>query len=246
MQLQLDTLHDLMVAYRAAAIDRSIHPNDDMYNTGPEWYWGVGESAIDCIVSALLASPTAAVNSCLDFGCGYGRVARHLRAFFPAAKLYVTDVNEEAAQYCATTFGGEVIVAAPDPAQAHVPVAVDLVWVGSVFTHIDIGRMADALDRLLRAVNPTGVVVATTNGRRCLEMAKSRLYIDRGKWERIVAQYNSSGAGYQSYGRPDWGDWGVSLTSPGRIAELTDARMTLYQEGGWANHQDLVAWSRSS
>ncbi len=63
-----------------------------------------------------------------------------------------------------------------------------------------------------------------------------------------MAGYNTTGAGYASYGREDLGDYGVSLTTAARIIELgmdrTELRLLSYQEAGWANHQDVVAWMR--
>ena len=52
-----------------------ISPNDHMWNTGSQWYYDVGKSALDCVRSAL-ATAHIEPKSILDLPSGHGRVCR--------------------------------------------------------------------------------------------------------------------------------------------------------------------------
>jgi SAM-dependent methyltransferase len=228
--------------YKKSGIIETIHEQDLMYNTGKEWYWPVGESAMHIVASLLIAAPNKKVNRILDFGCGFGRCARHFRAFFPNAELYFCELNKTAAEFCSKTFSGEVV------SLEKLPKDIDVIWLGSVFTHIDIIKTKLLFDILVASLANLGVFVATTNGRRAIQMNSKNPYISANRWADILAGYNATGAGYASYGRDDLGDYGVSLTDAARMIELgmncPELRLLSYQEAAFANHQDAIAWTR--
>lgn len=225
-------------AYKAAPLIRDLHPDDHMWNTGQAWYWSVGESGIDAILRALVGAPTKSVQCVLDFGCGFGRVGRHLRSAFPDATLYFCELNEAAAAFCASTFNGV-------PVRSDALPKVDVIWVGSVFTHIDYAQTRSLFGTLCSALAPRGTLIATFHGRRAIEMAKDKPYVAADKWSRVLADFEATGAGFTSYAERT--DYGVSLTRMAAIAELGQAvenvRFVGYREAGWSNHQDVAAWS---
>lgn len=77
-------------------------------------------------------------SSILDFGCGYGRVLRVLRNEFPDARITACDVDRGAAEFCAQTFGATAVYSSTDPSEVRLGGKFDLIWVGAVFTHIDL------------------------------------------------------------------------------------------------------------
>src|SRR3954454_10830852 len=101
--MQMDKLNALWAAYRGRQVDMTIHPDDFMYQGGGysvNDYNLVGESAAKVIWSVLGVAPTESVWNVLDFGCGHGRVGRHLRALFPTARLVFSDTDEAGAAFC--------------------------------------------------------------------------------------------------------------------------------------------------
>lgn len=239
-----NNISDLWNKYQSNPVIENIHESDTMWTGGPDWYWSVGESAVSAILRNLPSANINSINSVLDFGCGWGRVARQLKRAFPASDLLFCELNQPAAQFCADTFSGRVVQG------DNLPKNVDLIWVGSVFTHISYEKMKPLLATLTAALSPNGILVATFHGRRAIEMAKRRPYIAAKKWEQIFSDYNQHGAGYASYDLESLGDYGVSLTSPSKVFQLSaedlDVKLVGYQEAGWANHQDVAAWSKSS
>jgi len=241
--MNVDKLQAMWAEYRRGHIIPTVHPDDHMFLSNPrlDQYDMVGESAVRAIYSVLAAAPTEAVWRVLDFGCGHGRVARHLRAFFPTAEMWFADSKPSCFNFCAETFRGTAIESPADFDELELPTGLDLIWVGSVFTHVDLGRMVALHGKLLDALGPGGVLVATFHGRRMYEITKSQ-----ERWRELIREYEESGVAYQSYDREDLGDWGMSLTSVSSVIGLCrdDSRLVGYVETGWANLQDVAAWTR--
>jgi SAM-dependent methyltransferase len=245
--MTVDIAANVWAAYQRAEINRSTHPNDKMSVKGAAWYYPVGASAALSVFESLVASPTQEVRTVLDFGCGYGRVARHIRPMFPNATFYFSDNERDAIEFCAGQFDGTAVPSATDLADLSLPPDMDLIWVGSVFTHLDYGRMAILFAKLFDALGTNGTLIITTHGTRCLEMAAAYPYIGQDRWERIVSSYTSTGVGFEPYaGDPN--EWGVSLMTPGKVWELASAhpkaRMIHFKEAGWADHQDVAAFCK--
>jgi trans-aconitate methyltransferase len=193
-------------------------------------------------------APKEGVWRIMDFGCGHGRVARHIRAMFPTAEMYFVDIEEDGVAFCAQHFNGVPIHSSEDLSKLNLPKGMDLIWVGSVFTHLDYQRMEMLFDALFDSLGLGGILIATFRGRRTYEIAKSKP--DQANlYKPLLTQYEESGAGYQSYGRAELGDWGLSLTSIEKVVELgkrhSNARLIGYAEAGWANVHDVGAWIKT-
>jgi SAM-dependent methyltransferase len=248
--MQTRVLADLLDRYNDSSVLETIDPEDQMFNTsvrGWQDYEYVGRSAIQVITSVLAARTSDQVQRVMDFACGHGRVARFLRAMFPNAELFFSDIDEGAARFCAETFGGTAIVSQDDVSKVELPGELDLIWVGSLFTHIDKARMESLWDTLFACLAQKGVLVATFRGRRMYDVTRADENQAR-KFADLLSQYERDGIGYQSYGRPEWGDWGLSLATIPTIVALgerhPEARLAGYVEAGWATVHDVASWRR--
>jgi len=236
-------------------VSQVISADDYMFMRGnsgaSEHYFSVGRSAlraIDACINARLAYPNSEtpIESLLDFGCGYGRVCRHLRAAFPDASISVSDTYAPSARFCAETFR------CTDIEGALYPDSFDLIWVGSVFTHLCEEEVSALLFRLAAALRPNGLLVFTTHGRfscaRHLADPTVELYTPgRLQNDRIVAGYLNRGFGFIRHeGQAE----GVSIISPAwihqQLAASTGLIQVHFQERGWDYHQDVYALLRSS
>ena len=242
-----DSLCDLWSNYRATEIDRTIHPADDMFKKSVRGWTDysdvVGFSATRVMLSVLGNVRAETIGSVLDFGCGHGRVARHLRAMLPEADLYFSDIDETGSKFCASQFQGEVVEAKEDFSELQLP-TVDLIWVGSVFTHLDHARMIMLWDKLFASLNRGGALIATFRGRTMYgEMQKKA---DVASWTMLFDQYLSWGIGYQEY--PHIPEWGLSLTTIAACTDLArrhpEAWLVGYTEAGWSNVHDVASWTK--
>src|SRR4051812_12750926 len=130
-------------------------------------YHSVGRSGLRLILTALTArlgyqGYDELIGSrfrVLDFGCAYGRVTRFLTAAVPQADLAITDLNDEAVEWCVRNLGVRAV-------KGRLPEdEFDLVFLGSVFTHIPPGATETLLLELTKSRRPGGVLVFTTQGR---------------------------------------------------------------------------------
>ena len=93
-----------------------------------------GVSALQRIRDALEAAGKDRVSSILDFPSGHGRILRVLKAAFPDARLAAGDLNRDAVDFCAQTFGAAPIYSAQRPEDITIDDSYDLIWCGSLLT----------------------------------------------------------------------------------------------------------------
>ncbi|MDZ7845554.1 MAG: class I SAM-dependent methyltransferase [Owenweeksia sp.] len=128
--------------------------------------------------------------SLLDFGSGYGRVARFLPHYFPNTKISVSEVKEQAVSFQREAFGLNGIAHSQD-ADAFPSEKYDAILALSVFTHLPEAAWQKWMERLLQCLNPGGALVftflnqtaeASQNILRQLEnKAESFIYIERSE-----------------------------------------------------------------
>jgi SAM-dependent methyltransferase len=241
----LETDAELGPSIRAVSTD--ISPNDRMFAIEGvrAFYLWVGASAIGCIRRSLALVDRREPRNILDFACGHGRVLRMLRAAFPDAELTACDVLEDGVKFCAETFGATGVLSHPDPARVTIDGRFDLVWSGSLFTHLDMPRWSGFFDLVESVLEPGGLFVFTVQGGHTADSWRNGVpepQHPREAMDRILAGYDTAGFGYGDYtGMRDWGD---ALVRPEWVRAMIAGRDALelvdYLESGWAGAQDVV------
>jgi len=233
---------------RETEVSKEIHPADEMWLTGKDWYFGVGESGLETVLRALSLSWLESVSTILDLPCGHGRVARYLRAAFPNVRMFFCDIDQSGVDFCSKTFQGTAIASKLELTAVPLP-KVDAIWVGSLFTHVDLDRTRRWLAYLAEHLNEHGVLVATFHGRWSIEVQKTHPMIDGAAWAEIIRQYNASGYGYGRYSHMDLSDFGISLAKPSTIIDIASAiegvRIIGYMERGWADNHDVLMLTKN-
>jgi SAM-dependent methyltransferase/CBS domain-containing protein len=139
----------------------------------------------------------------LDFGCGCGRVLRHWRDL-DTARLHGSDYNPALVEWCRRNMpfaDFEVNDAAPGLAVEDD--TFDLVYVFSVFTHLDIGLQQPWIDELRRVTKPNGHLLVTVMGESHLGALddKQRERFEAGK--PVVSRPEASGTNSCAVFHPD-------------------------------------------
>jgi SAM-dependent methyltransferase len=237
--MDIETGAHIMRTYGQNPISQEIDPADQMWITGPDWYWDVGRNGLDCLIKGLLVSPIPEPRSILDLACGYGRVGRHLASAFLSTRLVWCDVD--GAEFCARTFGGEAIKSDHELLNVELP-RVDAVWVGSLFTHLPEHRARVWLRYIAACLNPGGVMVVTFHGRVMTKLYRAALPDMSLIIDRIEPECAATGWGFEPYGTDPL--WGFSLSAVGHLAtiaaEVPDTKIGGIVEGGWAANQDVL------
>ncbi len=89
---------------------------------------------------------------------------RTLREAYPDADITASDVNRDGVDFCASMFGASKLYSDTNPAAIELPRGFDLIWVGSVFTHVDKKAWTELLDLFRDSLARDGVLVFSTHG----------------------------------------------------------------------------------
>jgi SAM-dependent methyltransferase len=248
----------------------TISPQDEMYAGHRDHYFGVGQSALACIQHALDTAGAPPPQSILDLPCGHGRVMRFLHAAFPSARLTACDLLRDGVDFCAEQFGAEPVYSTEDPREIELDGPFDLIWCGSLLTHLDERGWRDFFHLFGSLLAPEGVMVVTTSGRFVIELLKvhvrgadaalpqsSQEYYERRAREyfadipddeaaRMLEQCETTGFGYADYARTP--GYGVSVAKPSWVCALAEtvpgASILTCLEQGWDNTQDVFSCVR--
>lgn len=98
------------------------------------------------------------LSSVLDFASGYGRLTRVLAQKLPRDRIWISDIYAEAVAWQAKAFGVHAFPSAADPGLIRHERTHDIVWVGSMFSHLPAPLFHQWLSRLWSFVSPRGVL----------------------------------------------------------------------------------------
>ena len=230
-------------------VDTRISRHDGMYIGKGAHYYRVGLSAVECIEEALVAAGINSPTNVLDLPCGHGRVLRFLVHRFPQARFVACDLDRDGVEFCAEVLGAEAAYSEPDLSRLALGREFDLIWCGSLVTHLDAGKIPPLIEFFSRHLAIGGLVIFTAPGDLVMEAMASRQFdygIDRKQIPKVVNSYRETGFGYTDY--PYMGEYGVSLTSPdwirNQVKRVVGLREVYFQPHGWDNHQDVYGFIR--
>jgi SAM-dependent methyltransferase len=240
-----------------SGVSTEISPDDTMFEGSLEHYVSVGESALRCIRLGLLAAGKSEVRSILDFACGFGRVLRVLKASFPSAQLTACDISRNAVDFCSEQFDAHAIQSGEDFTKLQINTTFDLIWCGSLLTHLEPAQFTSGLGFFRSLLSPGGIVVFTTHGPFVAERIRtgeSNYGIDERLIPAMIRDYDATGYGYGDY--PDHilpmvgvKRYGVSISRPSwvcsQIERQPDFRILTLTERAWDYHQDSFACMRT-
>jgi SAM-dependent methyltransferase len=240
---RLKLLRAMLRDYDEGQVDPTIAPDDSMVGDN---YMEVGAGAVDIVTTAVLASRLTEVKTVLDFPSGHGRVLRHLVKLFPQAEFDVCDLDIAGMAFCVKQFGARSIPPREELTQTVFDRQYDLIWIGSLFTHLNETRTREGLAFLAKQLSPTGIIVSTFHGRWALRMRRIIPYLDELRWEQVLEGYFTKGYGYVDY--PAQANYGISAAKPRKLVEIIEdipgVRIFLYQEKGWSDNHDVIAFGR--
>jgi SAM-dependent methyltransferase len=234
-------LGNVMPVRRIAGIG-PVHPNDLMFVEGApdavEHYRSAGDQAFALCTAALrTAGRPDAPSMVLDLGCGHGRCLRVFRRCWPDARIVAADVDGAAVRFAAKTFDAEgVVLPADRPDVPRGP--FDLVWVGSVFTHLPFDAAAALLEAIATELAPGGVVVLTTHDPDTV----GELITAPTKSAAITGAIRRTGSAFDPY--RDETTYGLAWYEPARFESLAEGKglaVIRRTHRAWVGFQD--AWA---
>jgi CBS domain-containing protein/SAM-dependent methyltransferase len=227
--------HDAVVAElgpRAADVIGEISVNDLMYGGSRGAYTWAGLTALQCVREILAKNHRGAPTSILDLPCGHGRVLRYLKAAYPGARLAACDIDEDGVAFCARVFGARPIVSRHDPSEVSIRERFDLIWCGSLFTHLSADRWPGFLELFASALTPDGLALFSLNGYLPASMLRS-LGLSAEEAERLLSSFYEDLFGYVEVAG---GGFGLSLARPRWVlaqVEASPLELVSYEKAGW-------------
>lgn len=181
-----------------------MHPSDDMYLVGTaRHYLSVGVSAMRCINAALdHARNGTEVRNILDLPSGFGRILRFLKVAFPNADICGCELVPEAVNFCGKAFRVHTAISNRDFVNILLPGPFDLIWSGSLLTHLDESRAKKLLRLYYRHLAPGGLCVFTMHGQMCIDWLRSgaELYgLTEPARIKLLSEFDDAGYGYGDY-----------------------------------------------
>ncbi|MBI3886234.1 MAG: class I SAM-dependent methyltransferase [Opitutae bacterium] len=228
-------------------VDRAVAPDDGMVAAGlPEQYFELGRRALELVRFSGELCDKPHYPEILDLPCGHGRVLRWLRAHYGYANITACDLDRSGVDFCARQFGATPVYSQPDLRALPFTAQFDLVWVGSLVTHLNQERWLATLDSLVRWTKEDGVIVFSTQGRSVTSLlARGRKNIAENiDKAALLDQFAHEGFAYQRYFESNaQEDYGLAVTSPEwlmrTLQRYPDVIMRAYLEEAWGI-QDIV------
>jgi SAM-dependent methyltransferase len=230
-------------------VSQEISPNDGMYQGGnKDHYFSVGRSALKNVRLAIAAAGNNLrdIKNILDLPSGHGRVLRFLKAFFREAKITACDIDRDAVDFCVRAFDVNGLYSRKQPADIEIVDRFDLIWCGSLLTHLNFDRWPEFFYFFRSILNSKGILVFTSHGRYCAERIRTGNFtygLADTSLKKLLRGFDRNGFCYVSYS--DTEDYGISLSVPSHILtfleKLYDFQLLLYLEKGWDDHHDVIA-----
>lgn len=242
-------------------IPHRVHVADSMLPTvdraGVSSYTQAGRSGLDAIRAGLaMAGKTLGdVATAMDLGCGYGRVLRFLRDHIEPSAITACDLDPRAVAFCAAELGVKPLVSSPDLSRVAFG-TYDLVWSGSLLTHLPETACDALLARLPEVLRPDGVAVISFHGEHSLGSLEQLYGGDHAvDAQAIREEVASRGMAYRAYAGRSVGyrqeaDYGMAWHRADFLARRAhelgggDLKLIGHLPRGWDDHHDLAILHR--
>lgn len=229
-----------------SGVSRTVSRGERMPADNLDTYLDVGRSALVAVQLAQRLAAAPDFTSILDMPCGHGRVARWLRAAYPQARLTACDLLKDGVDFCASTFDAVPVYSSRRPDVAMFGDSYDLIFCGSLLTHVDVEQWDRFIDLWWTLLRPGGLLVVTTHGDLVAQrMRAGDLYgYPPDSVVRLLRTYQHARFGFLEES-PTSIDYGITLAKPDwtlhRLQRHQGAQVVLYSAALWDHHQDVAA-----
>jgi SAM-dependent methyltransferase len=231
---------------------RTLSPQDGMVAPGlKEQYFDLGRRALELVLLSAQLCDKPHYPDILDLPCGYGRVLRWLKAHYDYARITACDLDRGGVDFCAAEFGATPVYSQPDLRTLPFTAQFDLIWVGSLLTHLPQAQWLAALDCFIRWTRECGVLILTTQGRcyTSLLARGQRNVAENIDKAALLEAFARTGFAYQPYFENKMGGYGVSATSPEWLQRVLqrypDIIMRAYLEESWGMQDVVILYKKA-
>jgi SAM-dependent methyltransferase len=187
-----------------------------------------------------------------DRAIGDGVIGNDFAVLTAQPVITVSDLDESGVAFSAEQFSGRPAISVRDFRDLDLGETYDLIWVGSLITHLPAEQTGWFFGAMARHLTPCGRLVASLHGPsiipRLLEIGYG---LTPGRAQEVVSQFERIGFGYHDYydsghlyGAAITNDhYGISLTNESWVrAQLLQHGLELvaYETRSWDDHHDVL------
>lgn len=218
-----------------------VSPRDTMFDGSDAHYLSAGLSALRAIEAAI--GKGQAPRRILDMPCGHGRVTRVLRARFPDAAITVCDIDRDGVDFASDRFAARGVYSDTDFRRLAFDENYDLIWVGSLITHLSELMTSRFFDFALRHMNLRSTLVVSSHGDFVAGRMHSMTYgLTPWDVDAVLLEHRHTNYGYRNY--PESEHYGVTVIGRRWFENAvagSPLRLVSYVERGWDDHQDVLS-----
>ena len=155
---------------------------NDFGDKGKEWYISKGKRDVDRMLEIAMTSGFSLTQGSriLEMGCAAGRMIRHLKSLSDSCEIWGVDINAPLINWCKVNISPPFYFAMTTTIP-HLPFEdsyFNLIYTGSVFTHID--DLAEAwLLELRRILSQKGRLYITIHDRHTIKLLEDGYFYDK-------------------------------------------------------------------
>ena len=198
-------------------VNQSVSPDDEMVTAGSEAdYFAIGKRALELIRLAGDLCNRPDYQNILDLPCGHGRVMRWMRAQYPHAIITGCDLNRAGVDFCRTQFGAQSVYSEVDLNKVEFEAPFDLIWCGSLLTHLPVAKALATLDWLIHWASEDAVIMLSTQGRyfSSLLARDQGDFADNANIVGLLERYVADGAAFEPYYEDPNQQYGLTVVTP--------------------------------
>lgn len=233
----------------ALVVNQNIDEKDGMLHGQRDYYFATGKSAMTAILKTMKMANRSphSITRVMDYACGYGRVLRWIMAGFSHAKVIGCDIDAKAVASTQAILGADTRIL-NIKLDCALDAPVDMIWVGSLFTHLTEEESLRVLRYLRFHLAPGGLATITTHGNLVEARVRSRertYNLTEIGITKLLRCYDKTGYGFAAY--DDEGEYGISIVTTRRMTEIIEAagfKVIFFEPHGWVKHQDVFGIQR--
>jgi SAM-dependent methyltransferase len=219
-----------------------LSPRDTMFDGRDVPYLSVGLSALQAIEAAI--GNAQMPRRILDMPCGHGRVTRVLRARFPDAAITVCDIDRDDVDFASDRFSARGVYSDTDFRRLAFGETYDLIWVGSLITHLSELMTLRFFDFAVRHMTSRSTLVLSSHGDFVAGRMHAMTY-DLPPWDvdSLLLEHSRTDYGYRNY--PDCEHYGIAVIGRRWFENAVEGSplwLSSYVERGWDDHHDVLSF----
>lgn len=223
-------------------VPHEVHKNDDVFGfvydhrgfatkrDAVNYYFNDGAASAERL-SRLVEQWGAASTTplaILEFGAGYGAVARHIGSALAPNAVHASDPDPQARDFIENALSVPVVPSTDNPDELAFASEYDVIIALAFFSRLPATSWSRWLQQLYSGLRKGGLLIFTTHGKASLAHFPQAALDTAGYWfDQSVPNAN----------------YGQCVTSKGyvdqRIAELPEAEYLVHEPALWWGHQDL-------